>query len=118
MLRFLTPVLLAFVTIVFGLDAVAQPCDLRMTLQVEASQEAMMEMPCHEGIMAGTETNQPNTPDPHEETCCCAALLTNAVTVDHMSLAHPLPGLTLWAMPLPDKAFSLSIEDEPPPPRA
>lgn len=124
MLRFLTPVLWAFVTLVFGLDAVAQPCDLRVNLQTEMQHDTKAEMPCHDSMMAVAETQHPDAPqnqehqDHQNDTCCCAALLTNAVTFDRTNVAHPLPGLSLWAMPLPVTALSVSIEDEPPPPRA
>lgn len=116
MLRFLTPVLWVFVTLVFGLDAVAQPCDLRM--QAETEQTSMSDMPCHDGMMMRSEMEMPDAPEHQKETCCCAALLTNALTFDSASIDKPWFGIMAWATPLPDTAHSVSIEYEPPPPRA
>ncbi|MEL7547431.1 MAG: hypothetical protein AAGJ84_12325 [Pseudomonadota bacterium] len=116
MMRFLAPVLWIFVTLAFGFDAVAEPCDLRM--QVTAEQPSMNEMPCHDGMMMGSETETPDAPGHQKETCCCAALLTNAITFAQVGSDQPAPGLSLWASPLPDHATSISIEYEPPPPRA
>ncbi len=116
MLQFLTPVLWVFVTLVFGLDAVAQPCDLRM--QVEAEQTSMSDMPCHEGVTMASEMDMPDAPDHQKDTCCCAALLTNAVTFERIEVQQPSMGISVWSAPLPDNAYSVSIEYEPPPPRA
>ncbi|MEP1144962.1 MAG: hypothetical protein ABJH52_14680 [Henriciella sp.] len=78
----------------------------------------MSEMPCHDGMTMGSETELPKVPEHQKETCCCAGLLTNAVTLDGVSFDRPPVGITVWAAALPDNANSISIEYEPPPPRA
>lgn len=121
MLRAFTSVLWIIAALALGFEAVAQPCDLRAEMTAAPSQEMMADMPCHDGMMMTAET--PSMPDhempQHEQqACCCAALLGNGVTADAPDLSQPVPGLTMWAMPLPDNAQSILLEYEPPPPRA
>ncbi len=117
MLRALTSGLWLIAALALGFEAVAQPCDLRADLETPAAHEMMADMPCHDMMMA-TEPHK-DAPSHHEtQTCCCAALLGNGVTTDAPELSQPLPGLTLWAIPMPDTANSILLEYEPPPPRA
>lgn len=118
MLRAITSILWVFVTLAFGFEAVAQPCDLRMQMQAKTALTTMSDMPCHDGMMMASETAPQDAPEHQKETCCCAALLTNAVTFERVKLQQPSPGISVWAVPLPDSANSISIEYEPPPPRA
>lgn len=118
MIRVLTSALWVFVTIAFGFDAVAQPCDLRAELQMSHADVSTEQMPCHEGMTMGADTETPDAPVHQKETCCCAALLTNAVTVNAVDLDQPLPSVQTWADPFPDSATSIAFEFEPPPPRA
>ena len=117
-MRFLTSILWVFVTLAFGFDAVAQPCELRVEAQSETAITDMSEMPCHRGMVMDAEPDAPSPPMHEEDTCCCAALLTNAVTFAAVNVDQPLPGLTIWAPPFPDNATSIALEYEPPPPRA
>lgn len=101
-----------------GFEAVAQPCEM-----MPASTQSMSsDMPCHDGMMADNDAVAPMPQDdlPQYETpiCCCAALLGNGVTTETFELSQPVPGLTLWAIPMPDTANSILLEYEPPPPRA
>lgn len=118
MLRVLTSALWIFVTIAFGFDAVAQPCDVRAELQELHANASTEQMPCHEGMAMDAEPDQPDAPAHQKDTCCCAALLTNAVTVNAVDLDEPLPTIQTWADPFPDNATSIAFEFEPPPPRA
>ena len=119
-MRFIASALWVFVTLAFAFDAVAEPCDLR--LKFETEQTATSEMPCHDdmgmGIVVSSESDSPHAPEHHEDTCCCAALLTNAVAIGRMEMQQPIPGLSVWASPLPETARSVTFEYEPPPPRA
>jgi|GEM_PF-2880146 len=126
MLRAFTSMLWLIAALALGFEAVAQPCDLRAEMMSATTHtDAMADMPCHESMMmsAMTDTAAPEMPD-HEHpshdapACCCAALLGNGVTAEAPHLGQPVPGLTLWAMPLPDTANSILLEYEPPPPRA
>ncbi len=116
MLRFMTAILWVFVTLAFGFDVVAEPCNLR--IQVGTAQTATSDMPCHEGMMMSSEVEMPDAPEHQSESCCCAALLTNAFMFERVRLERPAPGISTWATPLPETANSISIEYEPPPPRA
>ena len=125
MLRALTSALWLIAALALGFEAVAQPCDLRAEMTAGSAHEAMADMPCHDGMMmpAMHETVAPDMPEhsmPGHDipACCCAALLGNGVTADAADLRQPVPGLTLWALPLPDSANSILLEYEPPPPRA
>ena len=82
-----------------------------------AHHEMMADMPCHDdmGMPTTTPDDMPEHGDP---ACCCAALLGNGVTTDAPEIGQPIPGLTLWATPMPDNANSIFLEFEPPPPRA
>nr|WP_070960595.1 hypothetical protein [Hyphomonas sp. Mor2] len=125
MLRAITSVLWFIAALALGFEAVAQPCDLRAEMTAGPAHEMMADMPCHDGMMMPemTDTAEHHAPGqdmPRHDSpaCCCAALLGNGVTSDPVSLSQPVPGLTLWAMPLPDTANSILLEYEPPPPRA
>lgn len=118
MLRVLTSALWILVTAAFGFDAVAQPCEIRMALETPTEQAEMTGMPCHDD-MAHTPIDTPDEqPAQSDDACCCVALLTNVLTVNPIDLAEPWPGVTQWAGLLPDTARTLSLEYEPPPPRA
>ncbi|MDJ0920995.1 MAG: hypothetical protein QNI84_07690 [Henriciella sp.] len=116
MLRFLTPFLWVFVTLVFSLDAVAQPCDLRM--QVKSEQTPVSGMPCHDGMMNGETPKNNEAPEHHKDACCCAALLKNVINFEGADLKQPHPGIVIWASPINDSADSIPFEYDPPPPRA
>lgn len=122
MLRALTSALWLIAALALGFEAVAQPCDLRAEMTAAPTHEMMAEMPCHDGMkmpeMATQDAPDHNRPSHDNPACCCAALLGNGVTAEAPHLSQPVPGLTLWAMPLPDSANSILIEYEPPPPRA
>jgi len=125
MLRAFTSTLWLIAALALGFEAVAQPCDLSAEMTAGPAQEIMADMPCHDGMMmpANTDASSPDLPDhkmpSHDNpACCCAALLGNGVTADAPHLSQPVPGLTLWATPLPDNANSILLEFEPPPPRA
>lgn len=125
MLRALTSMLWLIAALALGFEAVAQPCDLRAEMMSAPAHEAMADMPCHDGMMMAAEPRapahdipDPQMPDDDAPACCCAALLGNGVTTDAPHLGQPVPGLTLWATPLPDTANSILLEYEPPPPRA
>lgn len=117
-MRALTSFLWIFVILAFGFDAVAQPCELSAQSASEAAHEMTDAMPCHEGMIM-TPSTEPSEHQTHDlDTCCCAAMLTNVVAVEAVDLTQPLPGITLWASPIPDNADSIEFEYEPPPPRA
>ena len=119
MLRAVTSLLWLIAALALGFEAVAQPCDLKTDFEASAAHELMSDMPCHDHMMMAQDADQ--TPSHHEhepQTCCCAALLGNGVTTDAPTLSQLVPGLTLWAMPMPDAAKSILLEYEPPPPRA
>ncbi len=118
MLRVLTSALWIFVTIAFGFDAVAQPCDVRAEIQASQTTVSTEQMPCHDSMVMDAEPDQPDAPFHKNDTCCCAALLTNAVAVNAVSLDEPLPTTQAWADPFPENASSIPFEYEPPPPRA
>lgn len=120
MLRALTSMLWLIAALALGFEAVAQPCDLRAELTAPAH-EMMADMPCHDGMMMAepaAEMPGHDMPSHDNPACCCAALLGNGVTTDAPRLSQPVPGLTLWATPLPDNANSILLDYEPPPPRA
>ena len=125
MLRAFTSALWLIAALALGFEAVAQPCEMRAEMTAGPAHQMMADMPCHDGMMMPemSETATPDMPD-HETpghdnpACCCAALLGNGVTADAPRVSQPVPGLTLWAMPLPDSANSILLEYEPPPPRA
>lgn len=121
MLRALTSCLWIIAALALGFEAVAEPCNMRAEIDAAAHHDAMADMPCHE-MMMGAHMSSDETPAPpseqSSEACCCAALLGNGVTTDAPQLSQPVPGLTLWAMPIPDSANSILFEYEPPPPRA
>lgn len=118
-MRVLTSVLWIVVTVAFGFDAVAQPCDLRPAMQTVSAYAEMTEMPCHDAMMANADVDQPSDAPMHmQDDCCCAALLTQALRVDGSGLEQPVPSVLVWADPLPDNARSIMFEYEPPPPRA
>lgn len=117
-MRVLTSALWIFVTIAFGFDAVAQPCDLRAQLLASPAHEATEQMPCHDNMAMDVDTETPDAPVHQKDSCCCAALLTNIVTVNAVDLDQPLPSAATRADPFPDSATSIAFEFEPPPPRA
>lgn len=117
-MRMFTSLLWVLVTLAFGFDAVAQPCDLRAQATAEMHHAADEAMPCHDGMMMAEPTAPNDQPEHQKDTCCCAALLTNIVTVESVDLTQPLPGLVAWTSPLPDALRSIDSEYEPPPPRA
>lgn len=117
MLRAVTSCLWLIAALALGFEAVAQPCDLKMDFEPQAAHEMMSDMPCHDHMMMVADTE--DAPQHHDtQSCCCAALLGNGVTTDAPTLNQPIPGLTLWAIPMPDTANSILLEYEPPPPRA
>ena len=117
-MRLITSLLWIFVILAFGFDAVAQPCELRAQASPESHLEMVEAMPCHDGSTMAS-SSEPSDPQNHDlDTCCCAAMLTNVVAVAGVDLTQPLPGITLWASPIPDNANSVEFEYEPPPPRA
>ena len=103
-----------------GFEAVAEPCDLRAEMATQGTHNQATDMPCHDEMMMETGHAAPDHQAPSHDgkTCCCAALLGNGVTTKAPNLGQPVPGLTLWAAPLPDSANSILLEYEPPPPRA
>lgn len=119
MLRAFTSVLWLIAALALGFEAVAQPCDVRAEIAANPAHETVNDMPCHDGMAmeASHQTQGHEMPSHEGQTCCCAALLGNGVTTDAPDLDQPVPGLTLWAMPLPDSANSILLEYEPPPPR-
>jgi len=118
MLRALTSALWLIAALALGFEAVAQPCEMNAA----PMQNMTSEMPCHDDMMAMAETEAPmpqhDMPNHETPICCCAALLGNGVTADAPEMSQPVPGLTLWAMPMPVSANSILLEYEPPPPRA
>jgi len=116
MLRAVTSVLWLIAALALGFEAVAQPCEMAPS----TTQIATSDMPCHDGMVTNIDAPAPqdNMPSHDAPICCCAALLGNGVTADAPELNQPVPGLTLWAIPLPDTAKSILLEYEPPPPRA
>ena len=117
MVRTLTSVLWLIAALALGFEAVAEPCDLKAENQSPTAHEMMSDMPCHDHM--APMPSEHDAPSHHDaETCCCAALLGNGVTTEAPNLSQPIPGLTLWATPMPDSARSILLEYEPPPPRA
>ena len=102
----------------FGFDAVAQPCELQAQASTEMHHDMSDAMPCHDSMMLAEDKMPTDGQDHQADTCCCAAMLTNVVAVHGVDLTQPLPGITVWASPLPDSANSVEFEYEPPPPRA
>lgn len=117
MLRALTSFLWIIAALALGFEAVAQPCEMQAEIDAPAHQDTIADMPCHD-MMMDAQTPRDEAPDHSSQACCCAALLGNGVTADAPELSQPIPGLILWAMPLPDSATSILFEYEPPPPRA
>lgn len=117
-MRLLTSFIWVFVTLAFGLDAVAQPCDLRADVRSEMHTMSAAEMPCHDAMEQAEPADPAGHSEHQQDICCCAALLTNIVVLSAVDLDQPLPGMTSWATPLPDNANSIPFEYEPPPPRA
>lgn len=117
MLRAFTSILWLFAALAFGFEAVAQPCDLRADMMPAPYQEMLSDMPCHDGMTQPAEAPQ-DAPSHGDAACCCAALLSNGMTTQAPSIDQPVPGMTLWAAPLPDTGNSIFLEFEPPPPRA
>ena len=117
MLRAMTSLLWIIAALALGFEAVAEPCDMRAEMEAPSHHELMADMPCHD-MMMNAPSPSDEAPDHTSQACCCAALLGNGVTADAPELNQPVPGLTLWAMPLPDSATSILFEYEPPPPRA
>ncbi len=122
MLRALTSMLWIIAALALGFEAVAQPCEWRAETLSASQSDAMADMPCHDNMMVMTSADMPmpdhEMPSDNMQACCCAALLGNGMTTSAPDLTQPVPGLTLWAMPLPDTANSILLEYEPPPPRA
>ncbi|MEM6557953.1 MAG: hypothetical protein AAF642_18850 [Pseudomonadota bacterium] len=117
MVRALTSILWLIAALALGFEAVAEPCDLKAEIQSPTAHEMKSDMPCHDHMMPVSSEDE--TPSHHDaETCCCAALLGNGVTTEAPNLSQPIPGLALWAIPMPDSANSILLEYEPPPPRA
>jgi len=118
MLRALTSALWLIAALALGFEAVAQPCEMNTATPHDITSD----MPCHDDMMVMTEAEAPmpqhDMPSHESPICCCAALLGNGVTADAPEMSQPVPGLTLWAMPMPDSANSILLEYEPPPPRA
>ena len=121
MLRTLTSLLWIIAALALGFEAMAQPCDMRSDMEAAPHHEMMADMPCHDMMIdeASADHEQPERMPAHSsQACCCAALLGNGVTANAPELNQPVPGLTLWATPIPDSATSILFEYEPPPPRA
>ena len=122
MLRAFTSALWLVAALALGFEAVAQPCDMQAEMTAGAQHEMMPDMPCHDDMMMAAPAHAPmpdhQTPDHESQACCCAALLGNGVTSEAPSLSQPVPGLMLWATPMPDTANSILLEYDPPPPRA
>ena len=117
-MRVVTSFVWIFVILAYGLDAVAQPCELRAQTSPDNHNELVEAMPCHDGMLMSTESEPVDHKTHDLDTCCCAALLTNVVTVEGVDVTQPLPGISIWASPIPDNANSVEVEYEPPPPRA
>ncbi|MCR9268740.1 MAG: hypothetical protein NXH72_02005 [Hyphomonadaceae bacterium] len=117
MLRAITSCLWLIAALALGFEAAAQPCALVSEMTTEMQHAADSEMPCHDDMMKMHHTPE-NAPDHDTQACCCAALLGNGVTAQAPLLTQPVPGLILWAAPMPDSAASILLEFEPPPPRA
>lgn len=117
MVRAFTSILWLIAALALGFEAVAQPCDLRADMMTASDQDMMTDMPCHDDMMQPDKSPQ-DSPSHGDAACCCAALLGNGVTTQAPAIDQPVPGLTLWATPLPDSGNSIFLEFEPPPPRA
>ncbi|MEM7327184.1 MAG: hypothetical protein AAF437_00515 [Pseudomonadota bacterium] len=117
MLRAFTSLLWIIAALALGFEAVAQPCDMSPERPMPTTHEMMSDMPCHDHKLPAQGTDE--TPPHHDtQSCCCTALLGNGVTTDAPTLSQPIPGMTLWAIPMPDAANSILLEHDPPPPRA
>ena len=116
-MRILTSIIWVFITMAFGFEAMASPCDLRMQTEIEVEHVHHEAMPCHDGMEMPASSNPEEAPEHHSETCCCAALLTNISLIEAAELDQPLPGIMAWTIPLPDHAASIPFEYDPPPPR-
>ncbi|MEM1148300.1 MAG: hypothetical protein AAGH49_10945 [Pseudomonadota bacterium] len=115
-IRALTSALWLIAALALGFDAMAQPCNLNAQVETAMSHEMMSDMPCHDHM--DMTDRAPNDQPQHDmQACCCAALLGNGVTTTAPAVSQPTPGLSLWASPLPVLATSISLDDEPPPPR-
>ncbi|MHA7859703.1 MAG: hypothetical protein ACX94D_16585 [Henriciella sp.] len=117
MLRAFTSMLWLIAALSLGFEAVAQPCNVAASLTTSAQPMMSSDMPCHDDMVAAHHAPE-EAPAHDSQACCCAALLGNGVTTDAPDLKQPIPGLTLWATPMPDTATSILLEYEPPPPRA
>lgn len=117
-MRLVTSLLWLLVMLAFGFDAVAQPCDLRANMEASAQHEMMADMPCHDGMMQAETQPDEHAPEHRTDACCCAALLTNLVNVDPVNLKQPLTVILAWTTPLNDRANSVPLKHDPPPPRA
>ncbi|MEO1568611.1 MAG: hypothetical protein AAFR94_05235 [Pseudomonadota bacterium] len=106
------------VALAFGVEAVAQPCDIRMKIKTIAEHEATADMPCHDMMAMQTSEDAPDTPDHQADNCCCAALLKGALVMNAVDVSQPFHGMADWAYPLPDAAKGIVPGDDPPPPRA
>ena len=125
MLRTLTSILWIIAALALGFEAAAEPCDMRSDMAAAMHHQTMADMPCHDMKMdaqvpsdAMPKEMPEDLPEHRSHACCCAALIGNGVTADAPQLNQPIPGLALWAMPIPDSALSIQFEYEPPPPRA
>ena len=117
-MRVISSLLWLFVTLAFAFDAVAEPCELRAEVSATAQHVSAEGMPCHDMNMTAEKKTHPEAPGHHSDTCCCAALLTTVIGFERSELKQPLPAILAWNAPLNDRAESLPIEYEPPPPRA
>lgn len=116
MIRTLTSALWLIAALALGFEAAAQPCDMTMHMEAASAHEMTSDMPCHDHMAMSDETPE-DLPQHDIQACCCAALLGNGVATTAPAVSQPLPGLSLWASPLPVLANSISLDDEPPPPR-
>lgn len=117
MIRVLTSCLWLIAALALGVEAAAQPCQVRAQIEASTGHDMMADMACHDGMDMPMEHEMP-APDHAELGCCCAALLGNGLVSAPFSMDQPIPTLTTWAISLPDSALSHLPEFEPPPPRA
>lgn len=117
MIRAFTSCLWIIAALALGVEAAAQPCQVRAQIEASTGHDMMADMACHDSMDMSMEHEMP-TPDHAEMGCCCAALLGNGLANGPLNIAQPIPTLSTWAMPLPDDALSYLLEFDPPPPRA
>jgi hypothetical protein len=117
MIRAFTSILWIIASLALGFEAMAQPCDMRAQMQASAEHHVMADMPCDDHMMMPI-SDEEDAPDHQKMACCCAALLGNGVMEHPVHITQPIPGITMWAAPLPVIALSHLPEFEPPPPRA